>query len=55
MRADVSGGRPAPGVAPQQREDEVEDDQSAWAREEQQVRLSSWLFYSSLSSTILNR
>lgn len=39
MRADVSGGRPAPGVTPQQREDEVEDDQSAWAREEQQMMI----------------
>ncbi|KAK0490123.1 syntaxin 6, N-terminal-domain-containing protein [Armillaria luteobubalina] len=37
MRADVSGGRPAPVVTPQRREDEVQDDQSAWAREEQQM------------------
>ncbi|KAK0444604.1 syntaxin 6, N-terminal-domain-containing protein [Desarmillaria tabescens] len=39
MRADVSGGRPASVVTPQQREDEVEDDQSAWAREEQQMMI----------------
>ncbi|KAK0220600.1 syntaxin 6, N-terminal-domain-containing protein [Armillaria fumosa] len=39
MRADVSGGRPAPVATPQQREDEVEDDQSAWAREEQQIMI----------------
>ncbi|KAG7441844.1 uncharacterized protein BT62DRAFT_982664 [Guyanagaster necrorhizus] len=39
MRAGVSGGRPAPAYTPQQREDEVEDDQSAWAREEQQMMI----------------